>query len=93
MKLGPHGTFLVEFTMTYADDQISRSDFDMDYSGYVIEHFPGFERETPRLAARFARTVDRVCSDCGWMTDDAFVCAICDALDEFFGTPNFSDIV
>lgn len=30
----------------------------MDYSGYVIEHFPMMEKENMRLARKFADTVD-----------------------------------
>ncbi|WP_227020730.1 hypothetical protein [Sinanaerobacter chloroacetimidivorans] len=32
--------------------------FEMDYSGYVIEHFPMMERENKRLARKFADTID-----------------------------------
>jgi predicted ATPase len=32
--------------------------FDLDYSAYVIEHFPYMEIENSRLADRFAYTVD-----------------------------------
>ena len=47
-------------------------DFDRDYSGYVIKHFPKFERAHPRLSRRFADTIDRTYSTCSWMTDEAF---------------------
>ena len=56
MKLGKHGQFLLDFVSAYINGDMERQDFDMDYSGYVIEHFPAFETETPRLAARFANT-------------------------------------
>lgn len=91
MKLGNHGKFLYDFVYVYTQDEISRYDFDLDYSGYIISHFPGFEDETPRLAAKFARTVDRTYSTCTWMTDDEFAAAISDALDEFLGTSKMPD--
>ena len=37
---------------------MSRHDFDLNYSGYVIEHFPEIERENARLARKFANTVE-----------------------------------
>ena len=58
MKLKPHGYFLVSFVTSFVDGEISRDEFDMDYSGYVIEHFPHFLREHPRLSSRFAETID-----------------------------------
>jgi predicted ATPase len=33
--------------------------FDLDYSGYVIEHFPHMEHENSELAERFAYTVNQ----------------------------------
>ena len=51
---------------------MSRRDFGRDYSGYVIKHFPKFERAHPRLSRRFADTIDRTYSTCSWMTDEAF---------------------
>ena len=53
MKLKKHGAFLVNFVIDFANGDMSREEFDMDYSGYVIEHFPEFEREHPRLSRRF----------------------------------------
>lgn len=91
MKLGKHGKFLHDFVFAYIHDEISRWDFDLEYSGYIIAHFPGFEDETPRLAAKFARTVDRIYSTCTWMTDDEFAAAICDAMDEFLGISKMPD--
>lgn len=32
----------------------------MDYSGYVIDYFPEFEREHPRLSKRFVDTIERI---------------------------------
>jgi hypothetical protein len=92
MKLKKHGAFLVDFMISYADGEMSRQDFDLDYSGYVIEHFGAFETENPRLAAKFARTVDAAYSNFSWMVDDAFRQAISDAIDDFLGTAKISDI-
>ena len=92
MKLKKHGAFLVNFVIDFADGSISRWAFDMDYSGYVIEHFPEFEKEHPRLSRRFADTIDRTYSTCSWMTDDAFQYAIGDAVDTFLGEAPAADI-
>ena len=37
MKLKKHGALLVNFVIDFANGDMSREDFDMDYSGYVIE--------------------------------------------------------
>lgn len=92
MKLKQHGAFLVEFLDSFVKGEISRFEFDLDYSGYVIEHFPHFEAEAPRLAAKFGRIIDGAYESCSWMTDDAFRLAMSDALDEFLGTGHFIDL-
>jgi len=58
MKVGKHTAFMIDFASDFADGKISRDAFEMDYSGYVIEHFPMMERENMRLARKFASTVD-----------------------------------
>jgi hypothetical protein len=58
MKVGKHTAFMIDFVSDFADGKISRYDFEIDYSGYVIEHFPFMERENARLARKFANTVD-----------------------------------
>ena len=90
--LKKHGAFLVNFVIDFANGDMSREEFDMDYSGYVIEHFPEFEREHPRLSRRFADTIERTYSTCSWMTDDAFRDAIGDAVDAFLGNAPVADI-
>ena len=92
MKLKKHGTILVNFVIDFANDDMSREDFDMDYSGYLIEHFPEFEREHPRLSRRFADTIERIYSTCSWMTDEALRDAIGDAVDAFLGEAPVADI-
>ena len=92
MRLKKHGAFLVNFVIGFVNGDMSREDFDMDYSGYVIEHFPEFEREHPRLSRRFADTIERTYSTCSWMTDDAFQYAIDNAVDAFLGNAPVADI-
>lgn len=92
MKLKKHGALLVSFVIDFANGDMGREDFDMDYSGYVIEHFPEFEREHPRLSRRFADTIERTYSTCSWMSDEAFRDAIGDAVDAFLGEAPAADI-
>lgn len=92
MKLKKHGAFLVNFVIDFANGDMSRQAFDMDYSGYVIEHFPKFEREHPRLSRRFADTIERTYSACSWMTDYALRDAIGDAVDTFLGEAPTAEI-
>lgn len=92
MKLKPHGARLVNFVISYADEEISRWAFDLDYSGYVIEHFPAFQKEHPRLAKRFADTIDFTYSNCSWMDDERFLDAMGDAVDAFLGNGSQADI-
>ena len=82
----------MNFVIDFANGDMSREDFDMDYSGYVIEHFPEFEREHPRLSRRFTDTIERTYSTCSWMTDDAFRDAVGEAVDEFLGKESITDI-
>ena len=58
VKVGKHTAFMIEFVSDFADGKISRDTFEMDYSGYIIEHFPMMKRENARLAQKFAATVD-----------------------------------
>ncbi|MDD3833010.1 MAG: hypothetical protein PHR18_03795 [Oscillospiraceae bacterium] len=92
MKLGQHGQFLVNYVFAYVNGKMERWDFDLNYSGYVIEHFPEFQEETPRLAARFANTIDRTYSYGAALSDDSFRESIAYALDEFCGVIKPPDI-
>lgn len=49
MKLKKHGAFLVNFVINFANGDMSHEEFDMDYSGYVIEHFA----TTPKLGGQY----------------------------------------
>lgn len=91
MKLKHYGAMLVNFVIDYANGGMSRQEFDLDYSGYVVDFFPKFEREHPRLAKRFADTIDRTYDDCSWMPDDRFQDAISAAVDEFMGKTSEAD--
>lgn len=82
----------MNYVIDFANGGMSRRDFDMDYSGYVIEHFPEFEREHPRLSRRFADTIERTYSSCSWMTDEAFQDAIGAAVDAFLGKEHAADM-
>ena len=79
MKLNPHGYFLVNFVTSFVEGEMSRHEFDMDYSRYVIEHFSGFRKEHPRLASRFADDLGE------HKSDDDLRASMADALDDFFG--------
>ena len=44
------------------------------------------------LSRRFADTIERTCSICSWMEDEAFQDAIGDAVDAFLGEAPVADI-
>lgn len=92
MKLKRNGARLVNLAIDFANGEISRWEFDLDYSGYVIDYFPEFEREHPRLAKRFIATIEATYSSCSWMSDEQFRIAIADAVDEFLGKSPSADI-
>jgi len=92
VKLKKHGLELVNFVIDFANGDISRMDFDLDYSYYVKKDFPEFEREHPRLSRRFADTIDRTYDACSYMKDEAFRDAISDAVDVFLGNAPEADI-
>ncbi|UWG95924.1 hypothetical protein LPY66_13510 [Dehalobacter sp. DCM] len=48
MKVGKHTAFMIDFVSDFADGKISRYLFELDYSGYVIEHFPKMKKEDAR---------------------------------------------
>lgn len=59
MNIGEHTTFMINFISDFINGELDRYFFDLDYSAYVIEHFPYMEFENSKLADRFAYTVDR----------------------------------
>ena len=92
MKLKKHGAELVNFVISFSNGDISRRDFDLDYSYYVRKNFPAFKREHPRLFSRFADMIDQTYDACSYMTDEDFQDAIADAVDEFWGNAPEADI-
>lgn len=58
MKVGKYTARMIDFLSEFADGEMSRYDFEMDYSGYVIEYFPKMEKEDYILARNFTDTVD-----------------------------------
>ena len=92
MKLKPNGAKLINFVIEYANGDMDRWAFDLDYSGYVIDYFPEFEKEHPRLSRKFVDTIERTYTSCSWLPDDRFREAIADAVDEFLGRSPKTDI-
>ena len=45
MRLKKNGARLVNFVIDFSNGEMSRREFDLDYSGYVVDYFPGFEEE------------------------------------------------
>jgi hypothetical protein len=87
MKVGKHTAFIIDFVSNFADGKISRYDFEMDYSGYIIEHFPMMERENARLARKFASTVDDTVeyAQANNISDDDFRIMVNNALCDLLG--------
>lgn len=88
MKVGKHTAFMIEFISDFADGKMSRFDFDLDYSGYVIEHFHEMERENARLARKFENTVEAEYrfSENYKISDDNFRIRMNNALCDLLGT-------
>jgi hypothetical protein len=87
MKIGKHTAFMIEFISDFVDGDLDRFFFDLDYSAYVIEHFPHMEYENAKLADKFVNTVD-------WayergtalgLSDEDFRTEISDALKKWLG--------
>lgn len=86
MKVGKHTAFMIDFVSDFADGNMSRNSFELDYSGYCIEHFPKMERENARLARKFANTVDVAFeyAENHSISDDDFRVRMNNALCDFF---------
>ncbi len=87
MKVGKHTAFMIDFVSDFADGKISRDHFEIDYSGYVIEHFPMMETEDVLLARKFAGTVDDTVeyAQANNISDDDFRIAVNNALCDLLG--------
>ena len=87
MKVGKHTAFMIEFISDFVNGELERFFFDLDYSAYVIEHFPHMELENTRFADKFAYTIDRTYereTDRD-LSDEEFRVEISNALDEWLG--------
>ena len=87
MHLKKHTAFMIDFISDFVDGELERYFFDLDYSAYVIEHFPHMELEDASLADKFAYTIDRAYergTDLG-LSNEEFRVKISNALDEWLG--------
>jgi len=87
MNFKKHTAFMINFISDFVNGELERYFFDLDYSAYVIEHFPHMELENNKFAERFAYTVDRAYergTDLG-LSDEEFRVEISNALDEWLG--------
>jgi len=85
MKIGKHTAFMLDFVGEFANGEMPRQFFDLDYSGYCIEHFPHMVRENRRLADKFADTIEAAYSIGSEqnLSDKAFRKRMKDALRDF----------
>ena len=87
MTFKKHTAFMIDFISDFVNGEIERFFFDLDYSAYVIEHFPYMERENSKFAQKFADIIDWAYehgSDIG-LDDEEFKLEISNALDELLG--------
>ena len=87
MKFKKHTAFMIDFISDFVNGEIDRYFFDLDYSAYVIEHFPHMDLEDSKLADKFAYTIDQAYergNDLG-LSDDEFRVKISKAFDEWLG--------
>jgi predicted ATPase len=85
MKFKKHTAFMIDFISDFVNGEIDRYFFDLDYSAYVIEHFPYMELEDSKLADKFAYTIDQAYergTDLG-LSDEEFRVKISNALNEW----------
>ncbi len=87
MKVGKHTAFMLDFVSDFVDGDISRDHFEMDYYGYLIEHFPMMEKEDILLAKKFVSTIDDTVeyAQANVMSDEDFRIAINNALCDLLG--------
>jgi pyrroloquinoline quinone (PQQ) biosynthesis protein C len=88
MNYKKHTAFMIEFISDFVNGDLERYFFDLDYSAYVIEHFPYMERENAKFADKFANTIDQAYergTDLN-LSDEEFRVEISNALDEWLGT-------
>ncbi|MFA5528649.1 MAG: hypothetical protein WC996_08530 [Peptostreptococcales bacterium] len=85
MKFKKRTAFMIDFISDYINGEIERYFFDLDYSAYVIKHFPHMEREDALLADKFAFTIDSAYEDGSDLdlSDEEFKVKISNAFDEW----------
>jgi len=91
MSYKKHTSFMIEFISDFVNGEIERYFFDLDYSAYVIEHFPYMELEDAKFADKFAYAIDQTYergSDLG-LPDEEFRAEISKALDEWLGRKRY----
>lgn len=49
MNIGEHTTFMINFISDFINGELDRYFFDLNYSAYVIEHFPYMDGRQVRL--------------------------------------------
>lgn len=53
MRKNTASEFMMTYVQEYLEGKRSRLDFDLDFSHYLIKHYPKMERENPDLAECF----------------------------------------
>lgn len=88
MNIGEQTTFMINFISDFINGELDRYFFDLDYSAYVIEHFPYMEFENSKLADRFAYTVDRAYErgTALGLSDEEFRAEMSNALNKWLGS-------
>ena len=56
--MGKSTAFMLGFVRDFIEGRMELWEFELDYDGYINEHFPRMERENPSLARRFAAVID-----------------------------------
>ena len=49
---------MIDYVKDFIEGRMERWEFDIDYSAYMIEHYPKMERENPQLADCFVYYID-----------------------------------
>lgn len=71
MKKSKHFDFMIDFVQDYFSGDNSRMGFDLDFNHYLIEHYPGMERENPDAAECFFFYLSEEGIDCSDGLSDA----------------------
>jgi hypothetical protein len=87
MKLKKHTAFMIDFISDFVNGELERYFFDLDYSAYVIEHYPYMELEDAGSTDKFVYTIDQAYergTDLG-LSDEEFRVKTSTVLDEWLG--------